>query len=497
MMNRVAGMATLHLVDEATAGKAEAIIVATGATESGVRLLPGAQSLDAELDGGLSAALAAIEATGRADEVCKIPTLGRTGVPLIVATGTGRGADPESVRRAVGAAMRGLSRVRRVAVAIGDGSDVELIGAVAEGALLGSYRFTRFKSGAEPSALRRVDIVSAQPSDRAARAALTRAAVIAEAVNNARDLVNTPANVLNPPAFADYARERGQAAGLQVEVLDERALKRGRFGAILAVGGGSATPPRLVRLRWSPPKPVARIALVGKGITFDSGGLDIKHQLMAEMKSDMGGAAAMVEAVAAAAALKLPVEVIATVPMAENAVSGTSYRPSDVITARNGKTIEVANTDAEGRLILADAISRACEDGPDYLIEAATLTGGQMVALGDEVAGVMGSEQFRDLVVGAGTRAGELMWAMPLGAHLRPQLASPVADIKNVTGERWASMLMAGTFLADFVTDGVQWAHIDLAGPAFRKSARGYDQTGATGFGVRAVLATLTELAAG
>ncbi|HEX2902949.1 MAG TPA: leucyl aminopeptidase [Jatrophihabitans sp.] len=489
-------MASVYLADAAAALTADVIVLATVAGPDGVRLAPGAEPVDAALDGGLAAALQAVEATGRPDEVIKIPTFGRLAAPVLLATGLGQSADdPEAVRRAVGAAFRGVNRAKRVAVAIGAGTDPGIVGAVSDGALLGSYRFDRFKSSASAPALRRVEVVVADPADRQAKAALRRSSVVAQAVNNTRDLVNTPANVLNPPAFADYARSSGEAAGLQVQVLDERALKRGGFGAILAVGAGSATPPRLVRLSWQPARPVARVALVGKGITFDSGGLDIKHAMMAEMKSDMGGAAAVVEAVIAAARLKLPVEVTATVPMAENAVSGTSYRPSDVITARNGATIEVDNTDAEGRLILADAICRACEDNPDYLIEAATLTGGQMVALGDRTGGVMGSDEFRDLVVGVGARAGESLWPMPLGDDLRPRLDSAVADITNVAADRWASMLIGGAFLADFVSDGVQWVHLDIAGPAFLKTARGYEHKGGTGFSVRTIVATLEELA--
>ena len=197
------------------------------------------------------------------------------------------------------------------------------------------------------------------------------------------------------------------------------ALKRGRFGAILAVGGGSRTPPRLVRLSYAPARARASVALVGKGITFDSGGLDLKRAGMGDMKSDMAGAAAVIESIIAAARLKLPIAVTATVPMAENAVSGSSYRPSDILVMRDGRTVEIDNTDAEGRLILADAILRACEDSPDYLIETATLTGGQVVALGTGTSGVMGTEAFRDRVVALGTAAGESLWPMPMPARLR------------------------------------------------------------------------------
>jgi leucyl aminopeptidase len=264
---------------------------------------------------------------------------------------------------------------------------------------------------------------------------------------------------------------------------------------LLAVGSGSATPPRLVRLTYKPARANTKVALVGKGITFDTGGLDLKTAMMARMKSDMGGAAAVIEAIIAAAKLRLPIEITATVPMAENAVSGSSYRPSDVLTMRDGRTVEVDNTDAEGRLILADAILRACEDNPEYLIETSTLTGGQLVALGTQTAGAMGSDEFRDRVVAAGTAAGESLWPMPLPEHLRPSLDSTVADIVNLPKERWASMLVAGLFLSNFVADGVEWVHLDIAGPSFATAASGYTPKGGTGAIVRTIVAALSELA--
>ncbi len=494
-------MASVHLVDQRNALSADVLVIGTLATDRGAVPAPGGHVADEALGGGLAAALAALEATGKPDEVLRIPTLGRAKPALVIAAGMGHGdpaaLDPEAVRRAVGAACRSVSKARRIAVAIGDGTDPQLAGAASDGALLGSYRFTRFKSEANGSTPSRLDVLVSEPSNAKARAALRRSVVVAGAVNNARDLVNTPANHLNPPSMADYARQQAEAAGMQVEVLDEKALRRGGYGGISAVGGGSATPPRLVRLSYRPANPRASVALVGKGITFDSGGLDIKHTDMALMKSDMGGAAAVIEAAIAAAKLKLPVQVTATVPLAENAVSGRSYRPSDVLTMRNGSTVEVGNTDAEGRLILADAICRACEDAPDYLIEASTLTGGQVIALGQHTAGAMGSEQFRDWMVSVAAAAGESLWPMPLTADLRPRLDSPVADIVNVTGERWASMLIGGTFLADFVADGVEWVHLDIAGPAFLEKATGYHHVGGTGYIVRTILAALTELAEG
>jgi leucyl aminopeptidase len=494
-------MTSVSLIDGAFPATADAIVVATVSTGAGVALADGAAAVDAALDGALLAALRAVDANGRADEVVKIPTLGRLATPLVVAAGLGPGQpdvlEPEAVRRAVGAALRGLRSAGRVAVAIGSGTDAGLVGAIAEGALLGGYRFTRYKSAAKPNPLRRVDIAVSEPAQAAARAAVRRSRIVAEAVNNTRDLVNTPANHLNPVTFADYAREHGEAAGLAVEVLDEKALRRGRYGGILAVGGGSHTPPRLVRLSYAPPRARAHAALVGKGITFDTGGLDLKTTGMGDMKSDMAGAAAVVEAIVAAARLKLPVAVTATVPMAENAVSGSSYRPSDVITLRDGRTVEIDNTDAEGRLILADAILRACEDDPDCLIDTATLTGGQVVALGTGTSGVMGTEGFRDRVVALGTAAGESLWPMPMEPRLRKRLDSPVADIVNLPTDRSASMLVAGTFLRDFVPDGLDWAHIDIAGPAFLKAPSGYNGEGGTGVIVRTIVACLADLAGG
>jgi leucyl aminopeptidase len=493
-------MTSVSLVSATAPLNADVIVIGTVSTTDGVALADGSAVVDEALGKTLLSALNAVEASGRQDEVIKIPTLGIGSAALVVATGLGKGEpsrlEAEPVRRGVGAALRSLNSAKRVVVAIGTGTDEELVAAISDGALLGGYRFTRYKSKAKPSALRRVDVAVSNAADSAAKAALRRSKIVSEAVNNTRDLVNTPANDLNPLTFAAYAKEHGEAAGLAVEVLDERALKRGGFGGVLAVGAGSATPPRLVRLSYRPARATTKVALVGKGITFDTGGLDLKTAMMAQMKSDMGGAAAVIEAIIAAAKLRLPIEITATVPMAENAVSGTSFRPSDVLTMRDGRTVEVDNTDAEGRLVLADAILRACEDEPDYLMETSTLTGGQMVALGTQTTGAMGSDAFRDRVVGLGAAAGESLWAMPLPAHLRSSLDSPVADLVNLPKERWASMLVAGVFLSEFVADGVEWVHLDIAGPSFATAPTGYTPKGGTGAIVRTLIATLTELAA-
>jgi leucyl aminopeptidase len=287
-----------------------------------------------------------------------------------------------------------------------------------------------------------------------------------------------------------------EAAGLQVEILDEKALESAGYGGIVGVGKGSSRPPRLIRLTHA--GGAKKVALVGKGITFDTGGISIKPAAnMQDMTSDMGGAAAVIAATIAAAKLRLPVTVTATVPMAENMPSATAQRPGDVLTQYGGTTIEVINTDAEGRLVLADAIVRACEDDPDYLIDVATLTGAQLVALGTRTPGVMGTDEFRDRVARISQAAGENGWPMPLPVELRADLNSKVADLANVSPHRFGGMLVAALYLREFVAEGVQWAHLDVAGPAYNTgSPFGYISKGGTGVPVRTLIAVLDEIAA-
>ncbi|EUA28040.1 cytosol aminopeptidase family, catalytic domain protein [Mycobacterium xenopi 3993] len=296
------------------------------------------------------------------------------------------------------------------------------------------------------------------------------ATAVATAVATARDLVNTPPSHLYPDEFARRAKELGESAGLEVEVLDEKALQKAGYGGVIGVGKGSSRPPRLVRLvhRGSllarNPKRPKRVALVGKGITFDTGGISIKPAAnMHYMTSDMGGAAAVIATVTLAAQLKLPIDVIATVPMAENMPSGTAQRPGDVLTHYGGTKVEVLNTDAEGRLILADAIVRACEDNPDYLLETSTLTGAQALALGTRTPGVMGSDEFRDRVAAISQRVGENGWPMPLPDELKDDLKSTVADLANVSGQRFAGMLVAGSISVNSSPKG--WTGHTLTSP--------------------------------
>lgn len=448
---------------------------------------------------GLFDALVGLGATGAASETVRL-LIDDT---LYIATGLGAAdsIDDDAVRRAYGSAARSLpANVREAAVSCEFG-----VQPVVEGLLLGGYDFAGQKStnGGEDdndAAQATVTVVA----DESERRAFDRAVIIAESTNLARDLVNTPANLLYPESYAQVMTEVAGQTGLDVEVFDEGQLEQQGFGGILAVGRGSARPPRLVHLSWQGPEATqASVALVGKGITFDTGGISLKPATkMEEMISDMGGSAAQLAAIAAAARLELPLRIDAWLPLAENMPSGSASRPGDVITHYGGTTSEVLNTDAEGRLVLADAIARACEgpagDGarPDYLIETATLTGAQIVSLGTRTAGVMGSDDFRDQVAENGRAVGERAWAMPLLDEQAEELKSQVADIRNTNNARTGGMCFAGLYLSQFVADETQWVHIDVAGPAWNAaSAYGYTPKRATGAPVRTIVETLNRLA--
>ncbi len=488
---------TLCLTDTSvTTATVDALVVGIISGEEGPQLLPGNEEVDAAFDGALAELLRVLGARGKTDEVIKIPTRGAISAPLLLTTGLGEvdgRPSSEQVRRAAGAASRALSGTARALTTL---SQIDLT-AAAEGTALGSYAFTAYRSDNGNGPLGQMDLSVPSTGDAGAARDLARAAVIAESVAAARDLVNTPPNDLYPGSFADRAVTMAQAAGLRTEVLDEKGLRREGYGGILGVGSGSSRPPRLVRLHYAPAAPRAKVALVGKGITFDTGGISIKPAAkMEEMTMDMAGAAAVVVTTVLAARLELPVEVIATVPMAENMPSATAYRPGDVLTMYGGTTVEVLNTDAEGRLILADALVRAAQDAPDYLIDTATLTGAQIIALGNRTPGIMGTPEFRDRVTTISQQVGENGWAMPLPEHLRSDLDSKLADIANVASHRWGGMLAAGVFLSEFVPDGIPWAHLDIAGPAYNTgSPWGYTGKGGTGVPVRTLAAVLADIA--
>jgi leucyl aminopeptidase len=507
---------TLALVDTDPAELAvDALVIGVYSQDSDapapLLLASGAESIAAAFDGRLVDTLVLLGAAGVTAEVTKLAALGTVTPPLVVAVGLGPepvGALPsgETLRRAAGAAVRALAGCHRVALALPVAEDPAqesaALRALAEGALLGGYRFAGYKS--RPTG-RRTPVASLalhvpDARDKAAKAEVKRAIAVTKAVAQARDWVNTAPNDLRPPAFADAVATAAEAAGLDVQVLDEKALKKGGFGGIVAVGQGSEAPPRLVRISYTPRGARRKVALVGKGITFDTGGLSIKPAHgMWEMKSDMAGAAAVAATMLALAALKPKVAVTAWIPMAENMPSGSSYRPGDVITMYNGKKVEVLNTDAEGRLILGDAMARACEDEPDYLLETATLTGGQVIALGKRVAGIMGTSALCERVREAGERVGEPAWPMPLPDDVRKGMDSDVADVSQVNNgmDRAGHMLQGGAFLAEFVTPDVPWAHIDIAGPGYHAGEPfGYWSKGGTGTPVRTFLELIDSIAA-
>jgi leucyl aminopeptidase len=486
--------------------KADALVLATISVE-GTATLAAGHGLPRGAVAHLATALKALSASGSPEEVHAVAAVPGVTAPLVVLTGLGSATtrtssfDAEVLRRAAGAAIRSLKGAAKVAVAL-PGTDLGSVAAVAEGAALGAYRYAgvRGPSAKPTSGITAVTVVTSMARAKEVKAVAARAAVLAEAKAYARDLVNTPPNVLFPQSFAESVKARAAAASgkVSVKVLDEKALAKGGFGGIVGVGQGSVNPPRLVTLTWSPAKPTGSVALVGKGITFDSGGLCIKPPAsMLTMKSDMAGAAAVAATVFAAAELGLPVKVTGYLCLAENMPGGAAQRPSDVVTMRNGTTVEILDTDAEGRMVLGDGIALAGEAKPDAIVDIATLTGAQMVALGARVAGIMANDDaFRDRVRAAADACGEASWPMPLPVDLRSQLDSSVADLAH-KGERWGGMLTAGLFLQEFVTDGTPWAHVDIAGPSFNEgSAWGYTPKGATGFGV-ATLLTLVEDYAG
>ena len=493
--------------------------VVSGQDDDATATVVGNPFLDAEAVGEIDVALRAVGAKGGTDQVTRVvaPSLP---VGSVVAVGLGKdrvGALPsqaggpprvqggewptDMIRRAAGVAARSLDGTETVITTL---SDLDLSAAI-EGLILGAYRFTDFRSSKtapKDAGLREITVLASQKGGvtKATKQAAERAAAIATAVATARDLVNTPPSHLYPAEFAKRAKALGDAAGLEVEVLDDKVLAKEGYGGVIGVGKGSSRPPRLVRLahRGAKSKKAKTVALVGKGITFDTGGISIKPAAnMHHMTSDMGGAAAVIATVVLAAKQQLPIDVIATVPMAENMPSSTAQRPGDVLTQYGGITVEVLNTDAEGRLILADAIVRACQDEPDYLIETSTLTGAQTVALGARTPGVMGSDEFRDRVAELSQAVGENGWPMPLPEELKEDLKSTVADLANVSGSRYAGMLVAGTYLREFVADGVQWAHIDIAGPAYNTGGPwGYTGKGGTGVPTRTMFAVLEDIAA-
>lgn len=418
------------------------------------------------------------------------------GVELVVGLGPDAERDVDSFRAVGGAISRGASRLDAVAVhgVLDAGEDLSPTGvaqALAEGLVLGAYRYTELKSEPEPPVLASVEVVG--KGGKRVQSALDIGRGVAEAVCVTRDLVNEPGGSLTPPALAKKTEKLAGTYGFDVNVLGPKEIKAAKMGGLLGVNRGSDIPPRFLELSWQPEgKARGVVALVGKGVTFDSGGLSLKpSEGMISMKGDMAGGAAVIGAFCALQAVNPRVEVRGYVPLTDNMTGGDATRLGDVLTISNGKTVEIHNTDAEGRLILADALSKATAEEPDAIVDLATLTGACMVALGDSHAGVMGtSESWIDQVREAADAAGEKTWPLPLPEEWRANLDSDVADMKNIGG-RFGGASIAGLFLKEFVGDDIPWVHIDIAGPAFVDKETTTETKGGTGYGVRTLVALL------
>ncbi|MEY3278102.1 MAG: putative cytosol aminopeptidase [Actinomycetota bacterium] len=449
----------------------------------------------------IETAIAALDFKAGVGDTAKLPgnLAGLTGTVLVV--GVGKKKTHEDFRTASGMAARTAAGKKKLAIAV-PASHIDAAGAIAEGALLGAYTFNDYRSAsnnASRQSVKTIAVVTSAAKDAVLVAAINRAKIVSASVNQTRDLGNTPPNTLTPAYLANFAKEIAATHKLAIEVLDEKALKNKGYGGITGVGQGSVNPPRLIRLAYRHPKATQHLSIVGKGITFDTGGISIKpHLNMHEMKGDMCGAAAVLNTIAAIAQLKLPINVTAYAACAENMPSGSAQRPGDVVTAYGGRTVEVLNTDAEGRLVLMDALVRAQEDAPDLIVDVATLTGAAVVALGRKIAAAMSPDDaLSNYVMDAGLRSGERFWPLPLPADYRTKLDSSVADIANIA-EGLGGTLYGGLFLKDFVKESQSWIHLDIAAPAFNSEAAfDYTPKGATGSSVRTLVTIAEDLIAG
>jgi leucyl aminopeptidase len=483
--------------EPATTIDTDVLVIGVSKTNDGPRLLSDDPAL-----APLQDQLELIGVTGGVDELRRLPS--STGAARSIAlVGLGSTVTPDDLRYAAGTAARQLRGIDSLVIALPTTSPDDLL-AVLEGASIGAYGYTEYRVSSLKStkAPAGTIIVASTVSD--SDSLVERASTTALAVHTVRDLVNAPPSHMYPETLAQASVALAEGLPIDVEVLAEEELAAGGFGGILGVGLGSSRGPRLVKVSYSPAGAERHLALVGKGITFDSGGLSLKPPAsMIGMKYDMTGAATALAVTLAAAKLGLPVRITAWLCIAENMPSGTAARPNDVLTMRGGKTVEVLNTDAEGRLVLADGIVAAGEENPDAIIDIATLTGAQVVALGNRYVGAMGDDTLIGQIVATATRVGETLWPMPLPAYLRPLLNSDVADIANIKPGNVASgMLIAGVFLQDFVgstgegddAHTIPWAHLDIAGPAENAGGGyGYTPHGPTGVTVRTLLALAEE----
>lgn len=451
--------------------------------------------LDEALEGRLATAITLEGFTGGEGQGLRVAGADGLAAKTLVVLGMGKKESADDARMLALRAVQAAKAHARVAVALPDSSP-ESVRRAAEGALSGAYRYSVYKTGdRKPKhGVTSVELVVSGRS-KAAEAALVEARVVQEAVALARDLVNAPPNDMHPVALADAAVRAARGAKLTATVWNKRRLERERMDLFLAVNRASAVEPRMVHVAYTPQRAKKKVVFVGKGLTFDSGGLCIKPAgSMVTMKCDMAGAATTLAIVVAAAKLKLPVEVHALLGAAENMIGPDAYRPGDVIKSREGKTVEIINTDAEGRLVLADVLAYATTLEPDYLVDHATLTGACMVALGPTTAGFFANDEgLGNAYLAAAKEEGESYWHMPLLDELRSQLDSDIADIKH-TGSSYGGAITAALFLREFVGK-TKWAHIDIAGPAFLERPYQRHPKGGTGFGVATAIRFLRGLA--
>lgn len=442
-------------------------------------------------DGVSSAWLAATGFTGRAGQISiAVDERSQPGAPMVL-VGLGAGLTRPQTLAAAGDLVRQAARLPHLALEVATFAGVDME-AFTQGAQLASYRFDRYLTRATPPALSRITLVGEVDTE-----ILEPTAILADAVCIARDMVNEPGSSLTAPVAAERAVEVAAGSGLAVEISGLDEIRELGLGGLLGVNRGSDQPPRLVHLRHEPPHPVMTVALVGKGVCFDTGGNNVKKTSdMTRMKKDMAGGAAVIGAMSAIGRLGLPARVLAWVPFTDNMNGGDAMRPGDILTIRNGRTIEVLDTDNEGRLILADALCLASEATPDVLIDVATLTGTVGIAVGRSYAGVMGTDEaLINTVRAAGDHVGELVWPFPLSDEAASALQTPFADMKN-NSPLQAFTSSAGCLLREFVTPGIPWAHIDMASPSLLEAPRAEHPAGGTGWGVRLIVETLTRLIA-
>lgn len=475
--------------------------IGLGIPAGGGPLEGAAAKLDHALGGLLSTVLTEEHFEAKPGKTLVLHTHGKIPARRIIVVGLGPKGEVnlERLRVAAAAVARTATDVRAghlvlPPVGLPPYSGDAITQARVEGVVLGTYRFTKYKHD-DHGQLDRVELLAADTSQvRSVEDGLRRGLVFAEATAFARDLVNEPPNQITPVRLAEIAAEVARKAGLRCSVLDVDAMQALGMGAILAVGSGSAQPPRLIVLEYTPSRAKRTIAIVGKGVTFDSGGINLKRETLEWMKSDMAGGAAVIAAIKTLPQLRAPVRVIGVVAAVENMPGGRSAKPGDIVRAMNGKTIEINDTDAEGRVILADALAYAAQQDPDEIIDLATLTASAMIALGYLAAAVMSNDQqLVHRLTDAANRAGERMWQLPLYDEFLERMRSPVADLRN-SGGRYGGAQKGGIFLREFV-DGKPWAHIDIAPTAFLETDEGtgpYLPKGGTGYGVRTLLTYLS-----